>query len=134
MIITVDSENLNELDEIIGRAREHGFKEIMLSPMTPLNGTLYGKSIFVNFEECKGKINGVIKWWHGKGMHVTVLGHSERMQDRMESCPYSDNWLNFHGKDKSPNICCGAIEMPLAPDGLDNDVARERHACYGSGA
>ena len=121
LIIAVDSENINELNELIDRAAQNSINEIMLAPMTPSNKNLYYKSIFKNYEESKEIINTAILYWMKRGVRVTLLGQFDSIQDTTENCPYVDNWLSFYASDDTPSICCGEIALPLSPAGLNID-------------
>lgn len=112
LLIAINGENIDNLDEVIQTASRKGIRDIMLSSMLPFSEYLYKKSIFSNFEESKRKINSLISRWDREEMHITFLGHTKKMQDSVGTCPYVDNWINFHGKNK-PNICCGPIELPM---------------------
>lgn len=113
LTIAVANENLNNIEEIIETASKNGITIITLSLMTPLNKEMYRKSIFVNFEESKNKINSIISKWNKKGLSVSTLAFARKLRDSRKVCPFIDNWLLFHGRSKTLEICCDLIEMPL---------------------
>lgn len=119
--VTVNGENIGQLEEIFARAFQNGIREISLIPMIPFGEPLFNKSIFVDFEGSKKKINQLLVRWNKKGMRVDILGFGKTLRDSLKTCPYVDNWINFHGTSDIPKICCGAIDMPLGTAGLSKN-------------
>lgn len=115
--ITVNGENLCQLNEIFTKAYDLGIRTILLNPMTVFNEFLFNKSIFVDFEDSRKNLNKLMRQWNKKGLLTTVV-HGKTVRDSIQTCPYVDNWLNFSDKTNSPRICCGALEMPIDVSGL----------------
>ncbi|NIP99238.1 MAG: hypothetical protein GWO19_01295, partial [Nitrospinaceae bacterium] len=121
LTITVNRENLDQLEELIGRARDHGIGDIMLTPMTVQRQELYEESIFSFWEEARDALNHVMKRWNDTGLHVDYLGFRKTLPDRVATCPYIDNWVTFNGVG-TVNICEGPLTLPQVP----SEFSREK--------
>lgn len=118
LTISVNQENMGQIDDIISQAHQYEVADIILSPMTPLNDALYDKSIFVDYETYKKTLNKILSRWSGNGMRVRINGLHKTLTDSIKTCYYVDNYLNFHGKSERPTICCGPIRIPLENSGV----------------
>ena len=87
LAITVAGENLDNLDEIIETASRHGIDHIELNLMSPQDEIMFHKSIFVNFDESKKRINSIISRWNKEGVLVTVIANTKKLQNSFKVCP-----------------------------------------------
>lgn len=113
LTIAVADENLNDLDNIIAAALRHGINHVMLALMSPCNKNMFDKSVFVNFNESKRKINSIVSKWNKRGAVVTVSNYRKKLYNAHKVCLYVDNWIFFHGRNSTFRLCCGSIDMPV---------------------
>ena len=117
LTVAVDSENINQLDEIINSAKSHNFPSVDLIYMVPHNHFLYIKSVFKDLERCQEKINSVMGKWNGMGMRVRFFEKTQ-LESSSETCFFVDKHLMFNLNRQKPDLCCGSLDMPLETDGL----------------
>ncbi len=117
LTIAVDSENINQLNEIISSAKSHSIPSVDLVYMVPHNHSLYEKSVFTDLEKCRMKINSVMKKWIGMGIHVRFF-EKTHLESSPETCYFVDKHLMFNLNRQKPDLCCGSIDMPLGIEGL----------------
>lgn len=110
---TVNGENVDGLDEIFRTSFKHEIKDMVLLPMTVSNESLYKKSLYLKYEECKKNINRTIAAWTRKGMNIRIMGQHKRINDFLETCFFVDNWIGFPQDINNPAVCCGTIKIPL---------------------
>lgn len=70
LTVAVDSENINQLDEITSSAKSHNIPSVDLIYMVPHNHSLYEKSVFTDLENFRQKINSVMDKWNGRRMNI----------------------------------------------------------------
>jgi len=117
LTVAVDSENINQLDEIINSAKSHDIPSVDLIFMVPHNHSLYEKSVFNDLERCQGKINSVMEKWNGTGMRVRFFEKAQ-LERSPETCYFVDKHLMFNLNRQKPDVCCGSLDMPLEIEGL----------------
>lgn len=117
LITAVAEENIDDLDNVIGRALRHDITHVMLALMTPFNEKMFRNSVFANFDKSKRKINFIIAKWNKKGISVTVIGNTKKLRDSLKVCLFVDNWLHFDGRNNTLGVCCGSLEIPVCFSG-----------------
>ncbi len=116
--VTVNRENLSDLDNLFTQARERDIRDILLLPMSVVEDSgrispmLYEKSFGPDFDRCSAEFKNIVDRWNRNGLRLQVNAYSE-YHERAEVCSYVDNTIQIHGLSSGPNICCGKIEMPL---------------------
>ena len=71
--ISVDLENLNQLQSLIEKAVAHDFKEVELFYMIPSNKELFEKSVFSDYENSCEQIRTVLSYWPDKGLGISEI-------------------------------------------------------------
>lgn len=117
LTVAVDSENINQLDEIIDSAKSHNIPSVDLIYMVPHNRSLYKKSVFKDLERCQEKINNVMGKGNGMGMNIRFF-EKNHLESSPATCYFVDKHLIFNLNRKKPNLCCGSLNMPLEIEGL----------------
>lgn len=117
LTVAVDSENINQLDEIIKSAKTHNILSVDLIYMVPHNRRLYEKSIFTDLERRRERINSVMEKWNGMGTHVRFF-EKTKLESSPATCYLVDKHLMFNLNRQKPNLCCGSLDMPLEIEGL----------------
>ena len=117
LTVAVDSENINQLDEIINSAKSHNIPSVDLIYMVPNNQTLYEKSVFTDLENFRQKLNPVMKKWNGMEMHIRFFEKAQ-VDHSPEGCYFVDKHLMFNLNRQKPDLCCGSLDMPLEITGL----------------
>ncbi len=112
LTITVNNENIDQLDEIFNRAMNLGVKEIFLLPMLLANKSLKEKSIFNNFKESIQKLIDLRSRWENQKLEIQFLALDKEV-GKLDVCPFVDNFIMFNGKDSNPRLCCGDLSVPL---------------------
>lgn len=117
--ITINSENIDQLDDIFATAHANGFKIIHLTYMLPRDHVLFKKSIFPTYEASKNNLDDTLAKWTGKGMDIFPCQQEGKMPDSLGPCYFIDNYLTFNFREtfQSPRICCGPLDLPI---GLSN--------------
>ncbi len=111
--VTVNGENVDNLDEIFSTALQHQVYDIALIPMIVHSETLFQKSIHTNYEGAKKKINKAISKWNKKGMDISFMVQHKTVRDSVSPCFFVDNYIDFHTEVNLPSICCSSLRMPL---------------------
>ena len=117
LTVAVDSENINQLDEIIKTAKSHDIPSVDLIYMVPHNHSLYQKSIFTDLKIYREKINSVMAKWNALEMHVRFFEKAE-VETSPETCYFVDKHLMFNLNRQKPDLCCGSLDIPLNIDEL----------------
>ena len=71
--ISVDLENLNQLQSLIEKAVAHDFKEVELFYIIPSNKELFEKSVFSDYENSCEQIKTVLSYWPDKGLEISEI-------------------------------------------------------------
>ncbi|MFQ5483114.1 MAG: radical SAM protein [Nitrospinaceae bacterium] len=125
--VTVNRENLADLESLFHDAWSRGIYDILLLPMTVSNDAgevdpvLFEKSIGTDFAGCRDVLNTLMDRWSGRGMRLKVHEYP-KLREANSACTYVDNVLQIHGAKDRPTICCGSIELPLAFAGVSPDA------------
>ena len=117
LTVAVDSENINQLDDIINLAKSHNIPSVDLIYMVPHTHSLYEKSVFMDLGNCQEKINSVMGKWNALEMHVRFFEKTQ-LESSPETCYFVDKHLMFNLNRQKPDLCCGSLDMPLQLDGL----------------
>ncbi len=112
--VTMDRENLDNFDEMAEMALEYGVHEIIIALMSPYTEKLFDKSLFVDFDAHKKKLNEKITKWRKKGANIRVSLRNKLLYDHNRVCPSVDNILNFVFQMDHPVICCTSFTTPTA--------------------
>ena len=116
--VTVNKENLDDLDNLFTKARERDIRDILLLPMSVVEDSgqispmLYEKSFGPDFDRCSTEFKNLVDRWNKNGLRLQVNAYPE-YHEKASVCSYVDNTIQIHGLSSGPNICCGKIEMPL---------------------
>lgn len=120
--ITVNLENLEQMNSLFTRAHSIGVEHVVLFPMSvnrDASGNLvkkvYDASFAENYEACRSFLNGTADHWRRKGLEVS-FNEYEKLEEATTPCSYVDNTLIFSGLDVPPKVCCGSLDMPHMPD------------------
>ena len=117
LTVAVDSENINQLDEIVNSAKSHNIPSVDLIYMVPHNRSLYEKSVFTDLENFQRKINSVMEKWNGMGVHVRFF-EKTHLESSPDTCYFVDKHLMFNLNRQKPDLCCGSLDMPLEIEGV----------------
>lgn len=117
LTVAVDSENINQLDEIINSAKSHDIPSVDLIYMVPHTPSLYEKSIFTDLGKCQEKINDVMGKWNEMGMNIRFF-EKNYLESSPATCYFVDKHLMFNLNRQKPDLCCGSLNMPLEIEGL----------------
>jgi tetratricopeptide (TPR) repeat protein len=120
LTVAVEMENLCHLEAIFQSALENDITFIDLILMIPDNPSHFQKSVFINFQDAKSKINAAIKTWNAKGMRIRIYEERE-VKATHETCYFVGKHLIFNLKRNQPLVCCGPINMPLSTDSFTPD-------------
>jgi hypothetical protein len=112
--ISIDNDNLGQLDGLISKAFDMGIRETILFPTIPIREEHFQDSIFFGWGEAKKTVNQIMDRWNSQGMVTTILRNSKKLTDSMSACPYVDNWATLDGKRNTVSLCCGPMDAPLS--------------------
>ncbi|MZH03388.1 MAG: hypothetical protein F3745_08365 [Nitrospinae bacterium] len=118
--ISVDLENLNQLQAIIEKAVAHDVREVELFYMIPSNKELFEKSVFSNYENSCEQIRKVLSYWLDKGLEISIYNRKE-LPEKPTSCHFADLLLIFNLDRYLPQPCCGPFKLPLETRSLTPD-------------
>lgn len=116
--VTVNRENLDDLDNLFTKAKERDIRDILLLPMSVVEDSgqispmLFEKSFGPDFDRCSAEFKNLVDRWNKNGLRLQVNAYPE-YHEKAPVCSYVDNTIQIHGLSSGPNICCGKIEMPL---------------------
>ncbi len=120
--ITVNLENLEQMNGLFERAQSLGVEHIVLFPMSinrdatgRLVQNVYEASFAVNYEACRAYLNEVADRWRELGLRIS-FNEYQKLEEAATPCSYVDNTLIFSGLNVPPKVCCGSLDMPHMPD------------------
>ncbi len=120
--ITVNLENLSQMNALFEKAMLRGVEHIVLFPMSvnreaggALVEAVYRQSFAENYEGGRSFLNEIADRWRAKGLHVS-FNEYQKLKEATTPCSYVDNTLLFSGLNVPPKVCCGSLDMPHMPE------------------
>ena len=119
--VSINSENIDNLDELLSVAHKKKISYVDLVAMFPINTETLNKSIFPDLDKSLKRINKVISIWRTNGLNVTV-SEKEEMKKTLDSCHFIDNYLIFNTPTPAPHPCCGPLDFPLDYPSMSKEI------------